>query len=145
MSRASEDSVAAALGELRSEQPSARDLKETFIERFREVVRRPDCVPIELDGRRLEARRGGTLLGAALRSGVRLMHVCGARLLCTTCRVVVEHGAENLSAMTPKERLSLRTRLALDARTRLACQARVLGRIEASTVFPLCGNLPGES
>jgi adenylate cyclase len=106
------------------------------------VASRPDVVPIEFDGRKLEARKGGTILGAALRGGVRLMHVCGARTLCGTCRVRITAGDENLTPMTAKERMSLRYHLSFSPRARLACQARIEGPIEAEAVFPRCGDLP---
>lgn len=120
------------------------ELETRFVTRLCEVVAQPDRMPLEIDGERFEARRGGTLLGAAMKNGVRLMHVCGARALCTTCRVRIDDGAENLSAITAKERIALRSRLILSPRTRLACQARVHGRVEARSILPLCGNLPGE-
>jgi adenylate cyclase len=118
-------------------------IRERFAARLREVAAHPDRVPIEFEGRKLEARSGGTILGAVLRGGVRLMHVCGARTLCGTCRVKIVAGAENLTPMTAKERFSLRYHLSVSPRVRLACQARVEGPIEAEAVFPLCGDLPG--
>jgi ferredoxin len=119
-----------------------RELKNAFSARLREVAARPDAVPIEFDGRRIEVRRGGTLLGAAMKNGVRLMHVCGARTLCATCRVVVESGEDNLTTMSGAEKFSLRWHLSVNPRTRLACQARVNGPVEVESVFPLCGDLP---
>jgi 2Fe-2S ferredoxin len=119
-----------------------RRLRSAFTERLKHVARRPDVVPIMLDGQRVEVRRGGTLLGAAMKNGVRLMHVCGARTLCATCRVVVESGEDNLTPMRGTERFSLRWHLSMSPRTRLACQARVNGPVEVESVFPLCGDLP---
>jgi len=119
-----------------------RDLKNAFTARLKQVAARPDAVPIEFDGRRIEVRRGGTLLGAAMKNGVRLMHVCGARTLCATCRVVVESGEDNLTTMSGAEKFSLRWHLSVSPRTRLACQARVNGPVEVESVFPLCGELP---
>lgn len=119
-------------------------LRERFAERLGQVAAHPDAVPIEFDGRKLEARRGGTLLAAAVKNDVRLMHVCGARTLCGTCRVKVTDGADNLSAMSAKEKLSLRYHLSFSSRARLACQARVAGPVEVESVFPLCGDLPTE-
>jgi ferredoxin len=118
--------------------------RERFAARLREVAARPDVVPIEFDERKLGARKGGTILGTALRAGVRLMHVCGARTLCGTCRVKIVAGEENLTPMSAKERVSLRYHLSVSPRVRLACQARVEGPIEAQSVFPLCGDLPRE-
>jgi ferredoxin len=117
-------------------------MRERFAARLREVASRPGVVPIEFDGRKLEARKGGTILGAALRGGVRLMHVCGARTLCGTCRVRITAGEENLTPMSAKERISLRYHLSFSPRARLACQARIEGPIEAEAIFPRCGDLP---
>ena len=119
-----------------------RELRNSFARRLKTVTARPDVVPIEFDGHRLEVRRGGTLLGAAMKNGVRLMHVCGARTLCATCRVVVESGEDNLTIMSGAEKFSLRWHLSVSPRTRLACQARVNGPVEVKSVFPLCGDLP---
>jgi 2Fe-2S ferredoxin len=117
-------------------------VRDAFAARLKRVAARPDVVPIEFDGRRIDARRGGTLLGAAMKNGIRLMHVCGARTLCGTCRVVVESGEDNLTPMRATEKFSLRWHLSVSPRTRLACQARVNGPVEAESVFPLCGDLP---
>ena len=119
-----------------------RALRGAFTARLKHVAERPDVVPIMFDGQRVEVRRGGTLLGAAMKNGVRLMHVCGARTLCATCRVVVESGEDNLTPMLGTERFSLRWHLSMSPRTRLACQARVNGPVEVESVFPLCGDLP---
>jgi len=137
-----EDEVAARL---RAAAPNATSadggLRDRFAARLRDVAARPDVVPIEFDGRKIEARRTGTLLGAAMKNRIRLMHICGARTLCATCRVKVIAGAENLTPMTALERLSLRYHLSISRRMRLACQARVDGPVEVESFFPLCGNL----
>ena len=117
-------------------------LKRAFAKRLEEVAARPDVVPIEFNGRKIDVRLGGTILGAALKNDIRLMHVCGARTLCATCRLVVESGADNLTPMRPAEKFSLRWHLSISPRTRLACQARVRGPVEVESVFPLCGELP---
>ena len=119
-----------------------RDLRNIFAARLKTVAARPEMVPIEFDGRRIEVRRGGTLLGAAMKNGVRLMHVCGARTLCATCRVVVESGEDNLTQMSGAEKFSLRWHLSISPKTRLACQTRVNGPVKVESLFPLCGDLP---
>ncbi|HLI80320.1 MAG TPA: 2Fe-2S iron-sulfur cluster-binding protein [Candidatus Binataceae bacterium] len=123
----------------------SRGLASRFAARLGEVAARPDAVPIRLCGAKLEARSGGTLLAAAVKNGVRMMHACGAQTLCATCRVKVTDGADNLSPMSTKEKISLRYHLSISPGVRLACQARVLGPVEADAVFPLCGTLPGEA
>jgi ferredoxin len=122
-----------------------RDLVSRFAARLSEVAARPGAVPIRLCGEKLEARAGGTLLAAAVKNGLRVMHACGAQTLCATCRVKVTDGADNLTPMSFKEKFSLRYHLSVSPRVRLACQARVLGPVEADAVFPLCGTLPGEN
>lgn len=122
----------------------APDLAQRFAARLREVAARPEAVPIRFDGEKMEARNGGTVLAAAMKNGVRLMHACGARMLCATCRVKVVEGEDNLTPLTKLEKLSLRYHLSVSPRARLACQARVVGPVEVESVFPLCGSLPGE-
>ena len=124
---------------------AARQLVSRFATRLGEVAARPDAVPIRLCGEKLDARAGGTLLAAAVKNGIRVMHACGAQTLCATCRVKVTDGEDNLTPMSTKEKLSLRYHLSVSPRVRLACQARVLGPVEADAVFPLCGTLPGEA
>jgi ferredoxin len=141
--QADEMAIAVRLRSSADEMPQTPNggVRERFAARLRDVASRPDQVPIEFDGRKIIARRGGTLLGAALKSRTRLMHLCGARTLCATCRVKVVAGAENLAPLSPLERLSLRYHLSFSSRTRLACQARVAGPVAVESVFPLCGEL----
>ena len=143
MKRHEDDALATRLRESAGDAGNASNggLRDRFAARLRDVASRPDMVPIEFDGRKIDARRGGTLLGAALKNGTRLMHLCGARTLCATCRVKVTAGADNLTSMKPMERLSLRYHLSFGPRTRLACQARVEGPVEVESVFPLCGDV----
>ena len=122
-------------------QPPDAGLRERFAARLRDVASHPDLVPMEFNGKKIAARLGGTLLSAALKNRTRLMHLCGARTLCATCRVKVSAGAENLAPMSSLERLSLRYHLSFSSRTRLACQARVAGPVAVESVFPLCGEL----
>jgi len=140
-----DDQLSAALRAIATRRPLGGDsIAARFAARLRQVAAHPERVPIRLNGAPIEARAGGTILGAALKNKLRLMHLCGARKLCSSCRVTIEAGEENLSPMSFKERLSLRGHLAFGSRTRLACQARVNGAIEAQSLFPLCGNLPGD-
>src|SRR6202041_242394 len=48
-----------------------RELRNAFAARLKQVAAQPDVVPIEFNGNRIEVRRGGTLLGAAMKNGVR--------------------------------------------------------------------------
>ncbi len=101
-----------------------------------------DSVTIEANGTTYVIPRGKPLLAALLQSGVRQLHLCGGRGLCTTCRVIVEDGADGLSPIGTKERISLRAHASFSGRVRLACQARVLGPVRVRSVFPTWGRLP---
>lgn len=54
------------------------------------------------------------------------MHACGGKGRCTTCKVIVESGAENFVPLTPAE-TRYRMQGALKENERLSCQTRVTG------------------
>lgn len=56
------------------------------------------------------------------------MHACGGKGRCTTCKVIVLSGAENLSQLTPAE-IRYKNMKALADGERLSCQVRPLGDI----------------
>jgi 2Fe-2S ferredoxin len=78
-----------------------------------------------LPGAAVEVPAGATLLAALQAAGHDWMHACGAKGRCTTCRVQVRSGMENLS---PPADAELRYRAAgrLLANERLTCQTRLL-------------------
>ena len=57
----------------------------------------------------------------------KLLMACGGKGLCATCHVYVTAGANFLSPVTPRERLSLEMLADRKPSSRLACQAKVLG------------------
>ena len=67
---------------------------------------------------------GTTLLQAALDLGVNISHICGGNGICSTCRVEVVAGRENLSPINPQE-----IAYELGETCRLGCQARVNGNV----------------
>ena len=72
------------------------------------------------------AREGETLLDASLAAGIPHYHACGGNARCSTCRVVVLSGRDQLSRRTEaEERIAFRRKW--PATTRLACQAKILG------------------
>ncbi len=75
-------------------------------------------------GRRTEVAAGTTVLAAADALGVKIGRVCGGSGTCSTCRVQVVVGAENLS---PIEENEIAYRLGADVR--LGCQARSAGDV----------------
>ena len=78
----------------------------------------------------LEIPQGLSVLEAALEHRVPLYHTCGGNASCSTCRVLVLKGAENLS---PIEEAESQVLDAFDLKTphRLGCQALVMsGEVE---------------
>ena len=67
-----------------------------------------------------------TVLQAAIPAGIPIFHVCGGHAKCSTCRVLVIEGSEQLSAPTPKENC-LNQKLHFPPHVRLACQTTVNG------------------
>ncbi|MDQ5859227.1 MAG: (2Fe-2S)-binding protein [Acidobacteriota bacterium] len=76
------------------------------------------------EGRAGVVEEGSTVLQAALDLGVNISHICGGNGICSTCRVEVVAGGENLTPVNPQE-------IAYDLgdRRRLGCQARVKGNV----------------
>jgi len=65
-----------------------------------------------------------TILQASLSANIAHYHICGGNARCSTCRVLVIEGMENLSPMNNKE-IALRERKKFTEDVRLACQTRV--------------------
>jgi len=74
------------------------------------------------EGRVAVVPEGTTVLAAALGLGVKISHVCGGNAICSTCRVEVVVGPENLTPVGPEE-----IAYALGENRRLGCQARIAG------------------
>jgi len=67
-----------------------------------------------------------TLLQVSLAAGIPHVHACGGNARCSTCRVMVHEGLENLSPRNPAE-LKLALRKGLESNIRLACQTKARG------------------
>lgn len=90
-------------------------------------------VHIAYADRDVEASTGQRLLDAILRAGIEHRHICGGRGFCTSCRVEIMSGAQNLSPVSALER----ERLGADAgRLRLACQTCVFGPLALRVPIP---------
>jgi len=70
-----------------------------------------------------------SLLEAAPTLGLPLNHDCGGNASCTTCRVEVQAGLDQLSEIDFDEQDLLDREALSESRHRLACQARVLGDV----------------
>lgn len=82
-------------------------------------------------GPQITAPRGLTLLEMSRLRGVPHASLCGGRGRCTTCRVIVEDGADLLHAPSEAEARSLAA-VGANANTRLACQIKPM---DPTTVF----------
>ena len=72
---------------------------------------------------------GTSILEAALAHGVNLYHTCGGNCSCSTCRVIVLKGAQNLSGIEDAEAQVLDA-FELKTPYRLGCQAFLEGDVE---------------
>ena len=77
-------------------------------------------------GVELEVEKGVSILQAAMRHNISLYHTCGGNCSCSTCRVLVLSGAENLSKMDDME-AGVLDAFDLKVPHRLGCQALVTG------------------
>lgn len=60
--------------------------------------------------------------------GIDWMHSCGKKGKCTTCKMIIIEGMENLESLTPSEEKFKEEKKLLD-NERLACQAKLVGDI----------------
>jgi class 3 adenylate cyclase len=77
----------------------------------------PDDITVSFDGE-------ANLLETLVEAGVPITHLCGGRARCSTCRVRVADGLDDLSTPTEAEE-AMANRLDFPAEVRLACQATV--------------------
>lgn len=88
----------------------------------------------------VEVPAGANLLAALQAASHDWMHACGAKGRCTTCRLQVSAGMENLSPLTTAEQ-RYRAAGRLQVNERLTCQAQlpagdVTGRVPEATQLP---------
>ena len=76
-----------------------------------------------------EVEPNTSILEASKILGFPLTHDCGGNASCTTCRVEVETGLENLSEIDFDEQDLLDRENLTEAFNRLGCQARIVGDV----------------
>jgi ferredoxin len=84
---------------------------------------------------KVECEDGQDVLNALLEGGVEWMHACGGFCNCTTCRIKIEEGQDNVSDMEKDEKNTLRRFQGdevLEGPFRLSCQVNVYGDIKIS-------------
>ena len=80
---------------------------------------------IEFVGEKIiEIAKDQTILEASLCAGIPHFHACGGKGKCTTCRIMVLEGEENLN-MANKKESKLRDSINFPKSMRLACQTRI--------------------
>ena len=82
---------------------------------------------------------GKTLLKHLQDNDIDWMHACGGKGRCTTCKIIVKEGGENLGPFTPAEERYFRDG-ALRPGERLSCQAKVNG--DVTVIAPVEYHLP---
>ena len=80
-------------------------------------------------GKSGEVEANLTLLEAAKALGFELNHDCGGNASCTTCRVEVQLGEDNLSEIDFDEQDLLDREALSEPWHRLGCQAKILGDV----------------
>ncbi|MGB0909897.1 MAG: 2Fe-2S iron-sulfur cluster-binding protein [Nitrospirales bacterium] len=89
----------------------------------------PRVTFIHPEGTSGEVPENMTLLEAADALGFSLTHDCGGNASCTTCRVDVAMGEDNLSEIDFEEQDLLDREALTESYHRLGCQARVMGDV----------------
>jgi ferredoxin, 2Fe-2S len=89
----------------------------------------PRVTFLNADGKSGEVEANTSLLEASKLLGCSLNHDCGGNASCTTCRVEVQIGAENLSEIDFDEQDLLDREALSEPWHRLGCQAKVLGDV----------------
>ncbi len=100
-----------------------------------EMIRRQSVSVTYSDGRLVELHRGSTILEGSRQAGVPHASVCGGRGRCSTCRVRIVAGLEDLPPASPEERRVL-DRVGAAPGVRLACQTRPTKPVEIVLLLP---------
>ncbi|MES0824451.1 adenylate/guanylate cyclase domain-containing protein [Ruegeria sp. SCP11] len=102
---------------------------------IRKLWRRRHSVRVKyVDGPEVVAEKGMTLLEISQANGIPHTSLCGGKGRCTTCRVIVENGGDNLPAPSEVEARSLAAVSAPEG-ARLACQIRPTEPLTAFRMF----------
>jgi adenylate cyclase len=87
-------------------------------------------------GRTVRPKAGATLLEISRAAGVPHAAICGGRGRCTTCRVLVLNGADDLPPPNHTEAAALE-RIGAPPGVRLACQIRPVHALEVRPLIPM--------
>lgn len=81
------------------------------------------------DKQKIESSKEETLLEIAHRAEIPLTHVCQGNGRCSTCRVQIMEGQENVSPPSDAEKL-IAVQMGFGEKIRLACQAKISGDVK---------------
>lgn len=75
----------------------------------------------------VQARKGDSILGAALDAGINIEHSCGGVCACSTCHVYIQDGDPSLAEEQDDEMDRVEEAPGLERNSRLSCQCRIIG------------------
>jgi len=101
----------------------------------RRIVLANGCCNISINQNQIKSALGVSILNNLRFADVAHASVCGGRARCTTCRVKVEDGEQNLSEIGELEALALK-RINAPPNVRLACQATLNGNVSLTPLLP---------
>ena len=87
------------------------------------------------DGREVRVAPGTSVLEASRANGIAHASVCGGRSRCSTCRVRIDEGRDELPPPSPEERRVL-DRIGVPPDVRLACQLRPRAPVSVTPLLP---------
>lgn len=94
-------------------------------------------------GRRVSVTPGTTILEASRGAGIAHASVCGGRGRCSTCRVRIGHGLDDLPAASEEE-VRVLARVGAAPNVRLACQTRPAANLEVTPLLSASAG-PGDA
>lgn len=100
----------------------------------------PRVTFLHSEGKSGEVNENLTLLEAAEALGFSLNHDCGGNASCSTCRVEVIMGGENLSEIDFEEQDLLDREALTESYHRLGCQSKILGDVVVQVPEEKWGN-----
>ena len=106
----------------------------------RRIVLGKNSFTIAINGNRIIAESGSSILNNLRFADVAHASVCGGRGRCTTCRVKIDQGIDNLEPAAELEQLALK-RINAAPNVRLACQARLIGDVSLTQLLPVDASL----
>lgn len=86
---------------------------------------------------------GETILETSLREGLAHAHACGGNALCSSCRICIVDGLENLEKRNTKE-AELALKIGFPSDMRLGCQTRILDGKDIKIKLPILDDIDME-